>query len=66
MSPAADPDAQGGQRIDVGLGANLCVPSGALEGQRLAVEVLRPVYQDLDGPQLASDWTLNAGWQFAF
>lgn len=66
MSPAADPDAQGGQRIDVGLGANLRVPSGALEGQRLAVEVLRPVYQDLDGPQLASDWTLNAGWQFAF
>ncbi|MFP5464824.1 MAG: transporter [Gammaproteobacteria bacterium] len=66
MSPAADPDVQGGQRIDVGLGTNLHVPSGALKGQRLALEFLRPVYQDLDGLQLANDWTLNAGWQFAF
>lgn len=66
MSPAADPDAQGGQRIDVGLGTNLYVPSGALKGQRLALEFLRPVYQDLDGPQLANDWTVHAGWQFAF
>ncbi|MEA3221383.1 hypothetical protein [Immundisolibacter sp.] len=66
MSPAADPDAQGGQRVDVGLGMNLYAPTGALKGQRLALEMPRPVYQDLDGPQLANDWTLNAGWQFAF
>lgn len=66
MSPAADPDAQGGQRVDVGLGANLYVPGGMLKGQRLAVELLRPVYEDLDGPQLGNEWTLNAGWQYAF
>jgi hypothetical protein len=66
MSPAADPDAQGGQRVDVGLGMNLYAPTGALKGQRLALEMPRPVDQDLDGPQLANDWTLNAGWQFAF
>lgn len=66
MSPAADPDAQGGRRVDVGLGMNLYAPTGVLKGQRLALEILRPVYQDLDGPQLANDWTLNAGWQFAF
>lgn len=66
MSPAADPNAQGGQRVELGLGANLYAPSGALKGQRLALEFLRPVYQDLDGPQLATDWTLNAGWQLAF
>lgn len=66
MSPAADPDAQGGQRVELGLGANLRVPSGALAGQRLAVELLRPVYEDLDGPQLGNEWTLNAGWQYAF
>ncbi|WP_435960917.1 transporter [Immundisolibacter sp.] len=66
MSPAADPDAQGGERVEVGLGANLYAPSGALKGQRLALEFLTPVYQDLDGPQLANEWTLNVGWQFAF
>jgi hypothetical protein len=37
-----------------------------LKGQRLAVELLRPVYEDLDGPQLGNEWTLNAGWQYAF
>lgn len=66
MSPENDPQAQGGRRVDVGLGVNLMAPPGALGGQRLALEFLRPVYQDLDGPQLATDWTLNAGWQFAF
>lgn len=66
MSPAGDPHAQGGQRLEAGIGVNLYVPSGALKGQRLAFEFLRPVHQDLGGPQLANDWTLNAGWQFAF
>ena len=40
--------------------------SGPLTGQRLAVEVSVPVYQNLDGPQLEQDWSLTTGWQWAF
>lgn len=66
MSPAADPKAQAGNRIDVGLGVNWAVPAGFLHGHRLSVELVRPVYENLDGPQLSTDITLNFGWQKAF
>ncbi len=62
----AQPDFQGGERIDVGGGLNLYATDGALKGHRLAVEALFPVYQDLNGPQLETDWTLTVGWQKAF
>jgi hypothetical protein len=29
----------------------------------LAAEVGVPVYQDLNGPQLETDWTFSIGWQ---
>ncbi|WP_156346373.1 hypothetical protein [Verrucomicrobium spinosum] len=45
---------------------NFRVPNGPLKNQRLAVECLWPVYQDLNGVQLERDWTLYAGWQWAF
>ena len=66
MIPTADPDNQGGRRIDLALGINLLKPSGTLEGNRLAIEVGAPIYQDLDGPQMELDWTLTAGWQYAW
>lgn len=62
----ADPDFQGGDRLDIGAGVNLAGQHGALSGHRLAVELLFPVYQDLNGPQLETDWTLTVGWQKAF
>jgi hypothetical protein len=63
--PTADPDLRGGKRVDVGLGLNYKL-DGALSGNRLSIEALLPVYQDLDGPQLGSEWSLVAGWQFSF
>lgn len=66
MSPAADPRAQGGDRVDVGVGANFYVPEGPLRGHRLGLEVLLPVAQRLDGPQLETDWAAVLGWQYAF
>lgn len=56
----------GGHRIDGGIGVNLFVPEGPLKGNRLAIEVSRPLYQDLNGIQLETDYTVTAGWQFAF
>ncbi len=63
--PTADPDLRGGSQLDVGVGFNYQF-GGALAGNRLAVEALFPIYRDLDGPQLGSEWTLVAGWQFSF
>jgi hypothetical protein len=68
MAPVqtANPDFQGGDRIDIGAGLNFAGQSGPIKGHRLAVEILFPVYQDLNGPQLETDWTLTVGWQKAF
>jgi len=38
---------------------------GWFEGQRIAAEFGAPVYQNLDGPQLQTDWTVTVGWQLA-
>jgi hypothetical protein len=63
----ADPNLQSGERIDALLGVNfLVVRSGPLAGTRFAVEGGLPVYQELDGPQLETDWVLTAGIQYAF
>lgn len=56
----------GGDTLDLGVGLNFYVPKGALKGNRLAIEVLFPVYQDLNGVQVERDFTLVAGWQWAF
>ncbi|MGH0034167.1 MAG: transporter [Myxococcota bacterium] len=64
--PTADPDRRAGRRLQVGPSLNLYAPSGPLKGTRFGVEFLVPVYQDLDGPQLQSSWTLSAGFQYSF
>ena len=63
----ADPDNQGGTRLDVHLGLNIAGQSNiGTAGHRLAFEIGAPVYQDLNGPQLETDWTLTLGYQYAF
>ncbi|WP_114520141.1 transporter [Altererythrobacter sp. ZODW24] len=62
----ANPDFQGGERIDVLGGINLVATHGPLAGHRIGLEVGAPIYQNLNGPQMAGDWSLNVGWQKAF
>ncbi len=66
--PTADPKLRGGNRLDLLLGLDFYVPRGPvpIKGQRLAVEFGLPLYQDLDGPQLETDWVLWLGWQYAW
>ena len=45
-------------------GLNFKIPF--LGDPRLAIEMLWPVYQSLDGPQLETDWTLILGLQAGF
>lgn len=66
MNPAADTDARGGQRLDMGLGLNVLARQGSLKGHRLALEYLVPVHQSLHGPQMETDHTVTVGWQKAF
>ena len=66
MNPAADPDAKGGQRLDIGVGLNLLGKNGALKGHRLAMEYKAPVQESLHGIQMETDYTFTVGWQKAF
>ena len=64
LSPLNDPYMQGGTTLEVGPGLNILLP--ILGGQRFSVEALFPVYQYLDGPQLAYDYSISVGWQWIF
>lgn len=69
MSPTMDSQLQGGARASLLLGSNLIFPDRAgslLAGQRFALELRLPIYQHLDGPQMALNWSIIAGWQYAF
>lgn len=68
MAPVqtANPDFIGGQRADVALGVNLLGITGFTKDFRLAVEFALPVYQNLNGPQLETDYVLTLGVQYAF
>ncbi|MGI9383016.1 MAG: hypothetical protein ACR2PO_07665 [Methyloligellaceae bacterium] len=61
----ADPDNYGGERVDLLFGVNLVGQRGATCGHRLAAEFGVPIYQDLNGPQMETDWVLTIGWQKA-
>ncbi|RDH81346.1 MAG: hypothetical protein DIZ80_14735 [endosymbiont of Galathealinum brachiosum] len=60
--PTADPDLRAGTRADALIGYNYQLTQAALIG----VEVGVPVYQDLDGPQLETDLTMQLGLQYEF
>ncbi len=64
MAPVqtADPDNQGQTRLDLAVGVNMIMPD---QRHRLALEWIKPLRQDLDGPQMKTDWQLTAGWQFS-
>ena len=66
MVTTADTDNSGGQRADGLLGINFYVAEGYLYGHRLAAEFGVPLYQDLNGPQMATRSVLTLGWQWAF
>ena len=62
----ADPDNQGGDTVELLGGLNLAGQSGWMKGHRLAVEFGIPLYRDLNGPQLETDYMFTLGWQKSF
>lgn len=65
LSPLADPTLQAGRRLDALFGMDFYVLGGRLKGSRISVEAGLPALQDLEGPQLRTDWLLTVGFQFA-
>ena len=37
-----------------------------VRGHRLAIEGGIPIVQDLNGPQMETDFMISVGWQYAF
>ena len=62
----ADPDLRAGTQVDLGLGFNFYAPEGALQGARLAAEFNLPLYRNLSGPQLETDFSATVGIQAVF
>jgi len=66
MISTADPELRAGKRVDLLVGLSYHATNGDLKGNRFAVEIGKPVYQKLDGPQLETDFLLMVGWQHSF
>jgi len=60
VAPTTDPNATGGKRLDVSLGLNGFFGNG----HSLGVEVAVPTYQDLNGPQMETDWIVSLAYQY--
>ena len=59
----ANPDLSGGQKVDAFVGLGYYIPQ---LGSKLSAEVGQTLWQDLNGPQLGSDWNLMLGLQSTF
>lgn len=66
MAPTQRADLRAGERLDLGVGLNWSAQGETLKGQRVALEIMLPAYQDLDGPQLETDFRVMVGWQKAW
>jgi len=67
--PTKRPDLRSGERTDLLFGINFYNPgkSGQVNaGNRLSVEFGFPIYENLKGPQLGTDWQMNFGWSWTF
>ncbi len=59
----ANPDFHGGETVTAFAGVNFAATGGPLKGWRLGIEGGIPMVQDLNGPQMPTDWTLTVGIQ---
>jgi Protein of unknown function (DUF3570) len=66
FGPMDYPQSYGGKFWDVGFGLSAMVPSGALAGNRISVEYLHPVEDDVNGYQLERDGSVSATWSLMF
>ena len=63
LVPTALTGLRGGERLDLLVGMNILFPEVLGLENHLGIEGGVPIYQNLDGPQLESDYTFFVGWQ---
>jgi len=63
LVPTAETNRRGGERLDILGGINILFPEVMGLENHLGLEFGVPIYQNLDGPQLESDYTFFVGWQ---
>ena len=63
---AAFSENYGGQRVDAAIGFNYFFNKGSASGNRIALEVVSPIFQDLNGLQLETKLTTILGWQYSW
>ena len=56
----------GGEQAGLRFGINFLDAEAGSKGHRFAAEIDLPVYRDLNGYQLETDYTFTLGWQKAF
>ena len=66
MEPDANPKCYGGRFVNAYVGLNFYLTKGWLKNNKLSVEFGMPVYQNVNGIQLAQKSTLSAGWLISF
>ena len=66
MVPTADPDRRGGTRLDLLFDIELYAPRGTFKGNSIGLSIGAPIYENLEGPQLSTDWMGMVGWQWVF
>jgi len=66
FNPAFDPHTEGGERLDIHVGAMWQLGSSSVKEQQLGIEFGVPIDEWLDGPQLQTDFVANFSWHLAF
>lgn len=66
MSPVLDFGNHGSQKIILGTGINFVNHSKFLKNNRLALEILKPIYYNLKGIQMTESYKFILGWQYGF
>ena len=66
MVPTADPDRRARTSVNFHLGFDFHIGKGRTGGHTISVEFTRPIYQDVDGPQLETDEITRVAWQVVF
>jgi hypothetical protein len=64
--PTAVPELRGGTRVEFLVDLEFLVREGNFKGNSLMLSFGKPIHEDLDGPQLKSDYHMMAGWQWKF
>ncbi len=64
--PTADPSKRGGRTLSALAGIHFTPTQGSFKGQSLELVFGAPIYQNLDGPQLETNWQGLLEWKIHF